>query len=97
MKELLIQILNFLGLACWMKLTTENPRCTYYFGPFLTKKEARENQQGYIDDLLEEGAKEIKISMKRFKPTELTIFEELGEFNEPSQRVKVSGQPSLNL
>jgi len=80
-----------------MKLTTENPRCTYYFGPFLTKKEARENQQGYIDDLLEEGAKEIKISMKRFKPKELTIFEELGEFNEASQRVTVSGQPSLNL
>lgn len=97
MKELLTQILNFLGLACWINLTTENPRCTYYFGPFLTKKEARENQQGYIDDLLEEGAKEIKISMRRFKPTELTIFDDLGEFNNPSQRVKVSNQPSLNL
>ncbi|MBE9221164.1 DUF1816 domain-containing protein [Cyanobacterium stanieri LEGE 03274] len=97
MKELLIQILNFFGWACWLKVTTENPRCTYYFGPFLTQKEARENQQGYIDDLLEEGAKEIKISIRRFKPTELTIFDDLADLNNASQRVKVSGQPSLNL
>ncbi|AFZ46319.1 protein of unknown function DUF1816 [Cyanobacterium stanieri PCC 7202] len=97
MKELLIQILNFFGLACWIKITTENPRCTYYFGPFLTEKEARNNQQGYIDDLLEEGAKEIKTLIRRFKPTELTIFDELGELNDSLQRVKVSNQPSLNL
>lgn len=97
MKELLIQILNFLGLACWIKITTENPRCTYYFGPFLTEKEARENQQGYIDDLLEEGAKDIKTLIRRFKPTDLTIFDELGEFSDSSQRVQVSNQPSLNL
>lgn len=97
MKELLIQILNFFGLACWIKITTENPRCTYYFGPFLTEKEARDNRQGYIDDLLEEGAKEINTFIRRFKPTELTIFDELGEFSDSSQRVKVSNQPSLNL
>ncbi|MBL1209081.1 DUF1816 domain-containing protein [Geminocystis sp. GBBB08] len=79
MKELLIRILDLFGLACWLEITTENPRCTYYFGPFLTPKEALQEQHGYIEDLTEEGAKSIVVRMRRCKPRILTIFDELGE------------------
>ncbi len=97
MKEILIQVLNFFGLANWVKITTENPPCTYYFGPFLSEKEARREQQGYLDDLSEEGAKGIKVQVRRFKPTELTIFDDLGETDSFRQPVNISSQPSLNL
>lgn len=79
MKELLIKLLELIGLACWIEINTDNPRCTYYFGPFLSKNEARLAEPGYIEDLKEEGAKGISVSIKRFKPQELTIFNELEE------------------
>ncbi|NCO75680.1 MAG: DUF1816 domain-containing protein [Cyanobacteria bacterium] len=79
MKELLIRILDLFGLACWVEISTEIPRCIYYFGPFLTLKEAKSTQDGYIEDLTEEGAKNIVVTVKRCKPKELTIFDDLGE------------------
>lgn len=79
MKELLIKVLEFFGLACWIEVNTDNPRCTYYFGPFLNQKEARLAQGGFIEDLKEEGAQGISVRIKRFKPGELTIFNELEE------------------
>lgn len=85
MKEVLIKILEFLGLACWIEVSTETPKCTYYFGPFLTKKEAQLEQDGYIEDLNHENAKGISAQIRRFKPTELTIFSEL-ESEETSTR-----------
>ena len=57
MKELLLKLLDFLGLAYWAEIKTENPKCTYYFGPFLTWKEADSYQDGYLEDLKGEGAK----------------------------------------
>ncbi len=77
MKEISIKILEFFGLACWVEINTDNPRCTYYFGPFLSQKEARLAQDGYIEDLKQEGTKGITVRIKRFKPGELTIFDEL--------------------
>jgi len=94
---MLVQILNFLGLANWVKISTEKPQCTYYFGPFLTQKEARQEQTGYLDDLLAEEAKGITVQVRRFKPSELTIFDDLGEDNNLPQMITMSGQPSLNL
>ena len=82
MKELLIRLLDLIGLACWLEITTDNPRCTYYFGPFLHRKDAEIAKNGYLEDLSEEGAQGIKVKIKRFKPTELTIFDEVGESNE---------------
>jgi len=40
MKEVVIKILQFLGLALWVEIVTDNPHCTYYFGPFFNEKEA---------------------------------------------------------
>lgn len=75
MKELLITILEMVGLAWWVEVVTETPKCTYYFGPFLTAKEAQAAQSGYIEDLESEGAKGIRVEIKRCKPKRLTIDE----------------------
>lgn len=81
LKELLINVLNFLGLAFWVEIGTSNPRCTYYFGPFMNPKEAKEAQAGYVEDLEKEGAQGIKVAIKRCKPTYLTIDDEMGKFD----------------
>ena len=86
MKELLISVLAVLGLAWWIEITTESPSCTYYFGPFATAKEAKSSQSGYITDLEMEGAKGFKTTIKRCKPTQLTVFDEASE-SVPQQRI----------
>lgn len=79
MKELLIRILNAFGLAYWVEIVTDSPRCTYYFGPFLHSQDAQTAQGGYLEDLQNEKAMGITIRIKRFKPNNLTIFEEVTE------------------
>ena len=79
MKEFMIKILQFLGLAFWVEIVTETPRCTYYFGPFLNELEATQAQTGYIEDLENEAAQGITVKIKRCKPSNLTIFDEQGE------------------
>jgi hypothetical protein len=83
MKELLINLLNLFELAWWIEIVTVNPRCTYYFGPFLTAKEAAAEKDGYIEDLESEGAQGIKFDILRCKPLELTVEDEdLGKKSE---------------
>ena len=79
MKEFLISLLEMFGLAYWVEIKTDYPRCTYYFGPFLAKDEAEVAQAGYEEDLKTEGAQGIKLHIKRCKPKDLTIFEEKEE------------------
>lgn len=79
MKEFLISLLERFGLAYWVEIKTDYPRCTYYFGPFLAKDEAEVAQAGYEEDLKTEGAQGIKLHIKRCKPKDLTIFEEKEE------------------
>ncbi|MBC6452706.1 MAG: DUF1816 domain-containing protein [Hormoscilla sp. SP5CHS1] len=87
MKELMISSLNALGLAWWVEIVTDTPRCTYYFGPFTNKNEAEVAQSGYIEDLEKEGAIGITVVVKRCKPINLTIFEEwVGELTAPAAR-----------
>lgn len=76
MKELWITVLQSLGLAWWVEVTTELPRCTYYFGPFDSVDEANASKKGYIEDLEQEGAQGIKVEVKRCKPNRLTVFDE---------------------
>ncbi len=57
----------------WVEIVTDWPRCTYYFGPFDTDKEASSNIPGYVEDLESEGAKRVSIRIKRCQPSELTI------------------------
>lgn len=79
MNELLVKGLEILGLAFWIEIKTDNPKCIYYFGPFANKQEALLAQDGYVEDLMQEGTKGISLRISRFKPTELTIFDELEE------------------
>ncbi|HEY9846641.1 MAG TPA: DUF1816 domain-containing protein, partial [Candidatus Caenarcaniphilales bacterium] len=69
-------------LAWWLEVKTTQPRCTYYFGPFTSAKEAEQLQGGYLEDLDKEGAKGITAQAKWCQPAELTIIE--NEFAEAS-------------
>ncbi|MEH2023076.1 DUF1816 domain-containing protein [Nostoc sp.] len=79
LKEVLINTFDYIGLAWWVEIVTQNPRCTYYFGPFLSSSDARLSSIGYIEDLEIEGAQGISVDVKRCKPNTLTIAEDLGE------------------
>ncbi len=92
MKEPLISLLNFCGLAWWVEILTTTPRCTYYFGPFLTAQEATEEKTGYIEDLENEGAMGINVAIKRCKPSTLTIADDLGKMGDPHPRPAFSIQ-----
>jgi hypothetical protein len=73
MKELWTNLLHTLGQAWWVEISTENPHCTYYFGPFSSDGEAESERAGYVEDLEKEGAQGIKVTIKRCKPSQLTI------------------------
>jgi Domain of unknown function (DUF1816) len=77
MQEPLISVMDFLGFAWWVEIKTDSPRCTYYFGPFASATEADQAKLGYIEDLQSENAQGIAVRVKRCKPTNLTIEEEL--------------------
>lgn len=94
MKEVLINILQFFGMAWWVEVVTQSPRCTYYFGPFLNGKEAQAAKAGYIEDLEQEGAQGIAVAVKRCKPSMLTIYDELGERFDRKTKPTLSGQLS---
>jgi len=84
LKELMINLLNAFGLAWWVEISTETPRCTYYFGPFFTKTEAEIAKSGYIEDLEQEGAQGIAFLIKRCKPEVLTQSDDSEEFPSPT-------------
>lgn len=92
MNEIWISVLESLGLAWWVEVVTSVPACTYYFGPFASAQEAQSAKPGYILDLEEEGAQEFEVTVKRCKPSRLTIFDEKSE---KSQVRRVS--PSLSI
>lgn len=80
MQEFITGLLDFVGLAWWVEIKTEAPRCTYYFGPFQSAEEAEAEKSGYVEDLQGEGAQNISVLIKRCKPTNLTISDDVGEF-----------------
>lgn len=69
-------LLNRLGLAWWIEVTTRTPSCVYYFGPFASSNEAEAELPGYLEDLDYEGAQGIQAVVKRCQPSELTIFDD---------------------
>ncbi len=75
--------LERLGLAWWLKIVTDNPHYTYYFGPFGSGKQAKLYQSGYIEDLKQEGCQISMIELKQGQPKLLTISE-----NEPADNFK---------
>lgn len=64
-------------LPYWLKISTESPQCTYYFGPFDSPLEAKALQMGYVEDLVEENARGISVELQqRSQPEELTMSQE---------------------
>ena len=61
---------NKLGLAWWAKIETEQPKTTYWYGPFITKRSLKENMSAFIQDLSKEGSVNIKHSFFRCKKEE---------------------------
>ncbi|NWF57781.1 MAG: DUF1816 domain-containing protein [Fischerella sp.] len=91
-KEFLINAFQNFGLAWWVEIVTQHPRCTYYFGPFLNSAEAKAAIKGYVEDLEQEGAQGIAVNVKRCKPEALTIAEDLGERIDRKVQPAFSGQ-----
>jgi Domain of unknown function (DUF1816) len=79
MQDFLTNIQNVLGLAWWVEVKTDEPRCVYYFGPFSDEATAQSSHSGYIEDLEKEGAKNITVAIKRCKPEQLTVADDLGK------------------
>ena len=66
---------NKLGLAWWAKIETKQPNGIYWFGPFFTKRSLKENMSSFINDLSDEGFKNVQHSLIRCKKEEpLTVL-----------------------
>lgn len=91
-QEFFINLFDNFGLAWWVEIVTQNPRCTYYFGPFLSSVDAKAAIKGYIEDLEQEGAQGIIVNVKRCKPNVLTIADDLGERIDRKVKPAFSGQ-----
>ena len=61
---------------CWLKVRTQTPQCVYFFGPFNSSREARDHQDGYMTDLIQEGAQGIRVTLQRKEPQVLTLVQE---------------------
>ena len=60
----------------WINITTKQPNCIYYFGPFDSYAKAKQMHHGYIKDLVEEKAIGISVKIERCLPAKLTISDE---------------------
>jgi hypothetical protein len=75
-KQLITGFLQTIGKEWWVEVTTAEPRCTYYFGPFARSKDAQTARSGYIEDLQSEGARGIQVEIRQCQPKVLTVCEE---------------------
>jgi hypothetical protein len=70
--------INSYWQAWWIEIFTEQPKCTYYFGPFADALEAKIATKGFVEDLESEFAQGIKTKIDRhFQPASLTIEHDL--------------------
>lgn len=58
--------------AWWVRITTQEDRCIYYFGPFASIQEAESHAEGYKEDLEEEGSQVAALEIVECQPPELT-------------------------
>ena len=73
-KNLIRNFGNKLGLAWWAKVETGVPSAIYWYGPFISKRSLNNNLEKFLNDLIEEGSKDIKHSIIRCKKEEpLTV------------------------
>ena len=64
-----------LRFSWWIEVFTAHPSCIYYFGPFTNQKEADSAQDGYLEDLRNEGAHIVSVRTQLCQPRKLTIYE----------------------
>ncbi|PZU97361.1 MAG: hypothetical protein DCE90_07350 [Pseudanabaena sp.] len=79
-KNIFTSVVETFGLAVWVEIVTDSPRCTYYFGPFLRTSEAEAAKAGYVEDLEAEGSKGLIVTVKRCKPESLTVYDDSLDF-----------------
>ena len=86
-------VLNTIGQAWWVEISTARPHCTYYFGPFASAVEADTAKAGYIEDLEGEFAQGIQVAIKRCKPVQMTIdYEATDRDTYNTSKSSMSGQ-----
>jgi len=79
--------------AYWVEVKTAEPACTYYFGPFDIPEEAELAKTGYVEDLEQEGAKQVQATVtRRQRPEQLTVFDENMDGPAPEPKPAYSGQ-----
>ena len=78
--ELILSIFNYLGIAWWAKVETDEPQVTYWFGPFLTKNRIQKKLGIFLNDLKKEGNTHIKhhiIQCKSLEPLTTSTKDEI--------------------
>jgi hypothetical protein len=90
--EIWTNALDLVGRAWWVEISTAEPKCTYYFGPFASAAVANLAQAGYVEDLESERAQVVKVQVKRCKPNRLTIDDDMGELKDRELWTTLSGQ-----
>lgn len=66
---------RFSGKAWWVRIRTEQPNYTYYFGPFPERDIAQQKRPSFVEDLQSERASVSSSSIEWCKPTQITIPE----------------------
>jgi hypothetical protein len=75
-ENILLSVLEGLGLAWWLKVITRSPNCVYYFGPFVTARQVKLYQSGYLEDLAQEKAQIESFKIEQCQPKLLTSCED---------------------
>ncbi len=63
--ELVLAFLNVIGWAWWAKLETNNPKATYWFGPFVTRRYLCEHLTNMVKELERETSSSVKETIVR--------------------------------
>jgi diguanylate cyclase (GGDEF)-like protein/PAS domain S-box-containing protein len=80
-------LINSSKLRWWIRIDTVKPCMIYYFGPFDNLSEAKENKDGYLEDLIEENAEGITFDFQHIDPPSLTINNDLEDLRAENEQV----------
>jgi hypothetical protein len=72
-KEFMIGFSQAARQSWWVEVSTYEPQCVYYFGPFDRSIDAEAACPGYLEDLSCEGAIGVHSTVKRCHPSALTL------------------------
>ena len=61
------------GKAWWVRINTEHPKYTYYFGPFFSRSTAQQKQPSFVEDLQAEQAVVAEAAIEWCAPEQITI------------------------